>query len=95
MLRTCASAACADAPRSIRHRTSLVHSLGAAFGVTLFEAMSLQQPWMQLDDGFGGIEGGLKGLYKCVSTQVTSSRVPNSGGKALETTGRDVTCVTS
>ena len=33
-----------------------------AFGVTLWEAMALTAPWSQLDDGHGGLEGGMVGL---------------------------------
>jgi len=35
-----------------------------AFGCTLFETMSLSPPWADLDDGWGGIEGGMDGLMK-------------------------------
>ena len=40
-----------------------------AFGCTLYEAMSLAAPWAQLEDGFGGLDGGMAGLLKCVQTQ--------------------------
>ena len=53
-----------------------------AFGCTLYEAMSLKWPWMQLDDGRGGLEGGMAGLLKCVNTQVldTESLKVEKGG---------------
>ena len=40
-----------------------------AFGCVIFEAMCLKAPWQQLDDGFGGIEGGMAGLLKCVTKE--------------------------
>ena len=53
-----------------------------AFGCTLFEAMSLTCPWSQLDDGFGGLEGGMAGLLKCVNSQLldTESLKVEKGG---------------
>jgi serine/threonine protein kinase len=38
-----------------------------ALGCVLYEAMSLQSPWSELEDGHGGIEGGMAGLRKRVS----------------------------
>ena len=40
-----------------------------ALGVTLYECMSLASPWCELDDGYGGLEGGMAGLLKHISTK--------------------------
>ena len=54
-----------------------------AFGCTLYEAMALQTPWLALvDDGFGGINGGMAGLLKCVTTkslETDALKVANGG----------------
>lgn len=54
-----------------------------AMGCTLYEAMALKSPWLEMvDDGYGGIEGGMKGLLNCVSKKVLDTeglKVANGG----------------
>ena len=53
-----------------------------ALGVTLYEAMSLSEPWKELDDGFGGLQGGMAGLLKHVTSKtlpVDQLKVANGG----------------
>ena len=53
-----------------------------AFGCTVWEAMSLASPWSELEDGYGGLEGGMAGLLKCVQTRTldTDSLKVEKGG---------------
>lgn len=39
-----------------------------AFACTLYEAMGLAPPWAELDDGYGGMEGGMPALLKLLTT---------------------------
>jgi NIMA (never in mitosis gene a)-related kinase len=53
-----------------------------ALGITLYEAMSLKTPWAELDDGYGGLQGGMAGLAKHVSAKslpIEALKVANGG----------------
>ena len=39
-----------------------------AFGCTLYETMLLAPPWVELDDGYGGMDGGMPALLKLLTT---------------------------
>ena len=39
-----------------------------AFACTLYEAMSLAPPWAELDDGYGGMDGGMPALHERLTT---------------------------
>ena len=39
-----------------------------AFACTVFEVMGLESPWSQILDDWGGMDGGMEGLYRLVTT---------------------------
>jgi len=58
-----------------------------AFGCTMFEVLSLSPPWSELDDGYGGITGGMQGLIKHVTTKSfdwAALKVANGGNYSEE-----------
>jgi hypothetical protein len=51
-----------------------------AFACTIFETMGLESPWSQILDGWGGMDGGMEGLYRLVTSAQRERRRPHSPG---------------